>query len=546
MPELKTTIPSVTLVTPSELHPSLSTTPDINIYFSTPMMVSSLSNSALVNKALTLIEDGTDLITQLTFISYTSGNRVLKVVPNSSLVPGSTYHLQIQTRPDCFLSLGGRSLNTTTTYPIKVTNYKYPVPQAVSPGASVVLSTPPIFELFVVSPTLPSGEIGYIQTEISDTGYFNTTGLFQVYQSAIVSGTTNYSFTPVLTYTDNQVYWWRSRLYSQSYSSEWSEIYNFRYVAPYVPPVLDSLQSYVDLSSGIFTVVGAFDNGQANLQAWPDLTFYSTFPIALPIYGPSGTVLDWSGPTGSMTVYQQPVDGQVAYTPTPGFWDFISASGCIFYPTNGISRNTRYQIIFGKGIQSVTLPYTRFEDDFTFSFSGPYTPLYAWPTQLRALFGSYVSDVSEDLLCYHLYRASMEANRYTLLFPWITIDPNTIYSMSPSMMDLQTSNYNMVYSIHMWVIHKAMETLLIMKIYELAPCTDGKFKLGDYSQSLTSSNTLKFLKEMLDDVRRRRAEYELLFSRKGGRPRTPIKASAYPSDITPFGDNGYGIRRSRF
>jgi hypothetical protein len=542
MPELITTIPSILHVSPTSIDPSTSVRPEIQITFSTDMMVSSLNNDTLINRLFNLIETDTDNLITLEYVRYTSSSKTLVVKPTEDLSPGKNYQLSSGTPKDAALSLGGRSLSSSKIFNIAIGSYVYPTPITVLPGNGSVLSSVPTYNVFVAPYSSPSGDIVFLDFQFSDTGYFSANPFLTTLSQPLTGGVLNYLCQPSIAYTTGKTYWWRTRIRSSSATSEWSEVSNFLFdTSPLITPILDNLTSPISDDS-ILSITSAFDSGSSNLSSWPDLTFTSSFPLAYQLSPPTGF---WVGPTGQMHVYGQPVDGQTGYIPVAGSWTFYSATGFAFIPESMMATNIRYVVVFDQSIKSLSPPYYTIGNDLNFKFSGRYIPLYAWPVQMRAMFGNYVSNMSDDLLCYHLYRASLEANRYTRLFPTVSIDPG-IFMNTPTIGNLQLNTYNDVYSIHMFTMYKAMEFILQMGIFETITCADGSTKIGDFSQNMTSSNVLRFMRDTLKDITQKRAEYELLFSRKSGRPRTPIKASSYPSDKMPLADWGYGVRRDSF
>jgi hypothetical protein len=90
-----------------------------------------------------------------------------------------------------------------------------------------------------------------------------------------------------------------------------------------------------------------------------------------------------------------------------GSWA-LSGNNATFTPSGNIAANTRYEVRVSQFM--VNTIGTMLGEDYCWYFTGQYTPFYVSPRALKARFRSESLTLPDDLLNYHIYMASLEAN----------------------------------------------------------------------------------------------------------------------------------------
>lgn len=530
MADLSRNVPIITHVNPSLENPALNTYPEIELHFTTSMIADSLNTDVQVNKVIRFFEEGTDTEIALEYVSYDDTLKVLKVTPVTALTAGSVYTVLIQSLRDGFLSFGGRPLGADRTFKFSVSSWSLPVLSPIYPGNGDTVNLHPSFKVYVPPFSAPTGNVVTLEVVASETSYFTEPLLWE--GSLTASGNTLHSITAFPAFDSNKTYYWKARLKgSLLYSSPWTKIQNYYFGESAV--IFEDSKRHDDDNTRFYITSTGFEDGLANQASWPELTF--TFSKALPTTGSSFDASYF------LATYES-ADGSIPQA-LAGTWSIDDEYTVRFTPSNSIASNVRYRFYI-KGTLKDNEGYSLAENTTEYYFSGKYTPLYALPIQLRSSFGSLVEDVSDDLLCMHLYRASLDANFRARLQPFVSIDPY-IFFTGPVLGELRTAAYESIYAVHMWVITKATISVLNLKLYETIPNADGKLQIGDFSQNMISSSVLKFIGDKIKSLEKQLHEYEAIFSRRAVRPRAPIKASSYPSDVYPIFDMGFRRRGGR-
>lgn len=131
------------------------------------------------------------------------------------------------------------------------------------------------------------------------------------------------------------------------------------------------------------------------------------------------------------------------------------------------------------------------DEPIIYWFTTKLTPLYAYPRQLRtSKIGKLITNIPDDVLYYHLYRASMEVNRITL---------GTTASIADMSKSLASSAItpNIIKQTLLWAMIFIIEELLL----DSAARGIEKKTLGDFSYQYSQdpANTLVQLKRELEN-----------------------------------------------
>jgi hypothetical protein len=526
VPDLTLSVPTILYMEPSLSTDSVDTLPTIMLVFSTDMKPSSVNNSIAVNTGLTLLPDGSDTGITVDFISYS--NRRLRFKPTTSLSPG-IYRVIVEAKANGFVNLTGRPLSTTKSFAFSVGGTPIQLEEIipVSPSNGGVVTSLPTLRIY--APTVPSTGSTVVEFEVSDAPYFTTL----TWNGSITTSGSGYyasNLNPSLFLSD-RTYYWRARLKNSVQAGAWTDVQNF-YFGSELQVFADSRRNIPDPPE--FQLVNYLESDLYDLIAWPSLVFTFTNPVATS--GASG----WTFDSSLLQFTEVDVNGGHSAS-VAGSWTVLSATGIQFLPTDVMPKaNTRYTIkIPDNALYSVSGDALEY---FEVYFTGKYTPLYAVPLQLRAIFGSLVSDVSDDLLAYHLYRASLEANWRNTLLTNVTLDP-LFYPLTPKTAQLEYQTMDDYYTVHLWVMYEAMIQILQLKLYEFVPSADGKLEIADYAETISSANILKFLTDQIKWLRQKQKEYEAFFSRRMAKPRAGLKASRFGMAVEDIFDRGFDGRK---
>lgn len=289
-------------------------------------------------------------------------------------------------------------------------------------------------------------------------------------------------------------------------------------------------QSQWGYSSSFEVNQSGFDDGLSNQGAFPQMIFDFNFNLS-----PSASAY--------ITVSRSHVDGRVDqpstfYEKSVAFTSEISSGRVTITITESANPydNNRYVIRFLEGLPSEDSTYVLTEP-LAYEFTGHYQPYYCNSSSVNADFGDLLRSVPEDLINFHIYKASLDAqanwmSSYRMFFmPLI----GGAFSWLPESI-VRDSNHSISYAIHKWTELEAARRILRMFMMEHARLIGSSRKLGDLSEEW-NADALKLTTSILDDIKHEKIYWEQ-FLNPTPLPRTTTKSSQWLPFLRSFDRSG--------
>jgi hypothetical protein len=168
--------------------------------------------------------------------------------------------------------------------------------------------------------------------------------------------------------------------------------------------------------------------------------------------------------------------------------------------------NNRYDVRVKKGLPSASGETLASDEDFY--FTGAYNPYYCSSSTLYADFGELLNNVPEDLVNFHIYKASLDAQAKWLGSFRIAFGPlvGGVFNLMPEGL-VRESSTSMSYAIHRWTEIEATRRLITMFLMEHSSRVGTSRQLGDYKESWTGE-MLKLITTTLDELAKEKLEWE--------------------------------------
>jgi hypothetical protein len=370
--------------------PQSSVRPSIIFDWSTDMDANQFTVNARLNTNVLLIDDLTNDTISLTSVGYTAATKRVEVKPVTNLQLNRKYRVFVR---DKLVSTDGRKSFNEYHWVFQVASgsaYDAPL-NLLTPGDTTVQAIAPTFSWSpIVFSTAATGAVTY-NFQLS-TNFAFTTLEYNTTTSAS-------AILPVYTYTEDTTYYWRVSAYTTGASSEWTDVNSF-YYGRFVTADPTTRQTLPD--ADVFGVKKlSFKSGLSHQRQYPS-------PIAITFYSTPASDYQNYIQTAKKAVYPRndSVDSYFETTWT-GTWS-LSGLVATFSPDESIATNTRYEI----KIQPEMLNTSGYElgEEYSFWFTGQYTPFYASPRTIRSKFLGAEQQVPEDLINFFIHQASLEAN----------------------------------------------------------------------------------------------------------------------------------------
>lgn len=432
------------------------TRPDIIIDWSVDVDTTQFSTAESRAGLVMLINESTNTIVDTEYVSYDSTRRRLTLRPSSDLPRNTLFSVLIDNR---VLATTGRRSKLQYRWQFTTDVGTLDTTQLLDPADYSVHSTFPTFSWTPAG----TGLINY---------YFQVDDRFDFSSPLYSTTTTATSINPIASYTDNTTYYWRVFGYTATTSGAWSDIRAFFYGTPRAAHASTKQEWYEADEFGIARL--GWVNGASNQSAFPtiSLTFSSI---------PDSNFLT----STYIGVYKKnimPRNDQVSTyleTAVAGSWT-LSGSTLTFTPGEAIENNTRYEVRVSKYLPNTD--GTELGKDYTYYFTGHYSPRYADIPEVRRLFLSAEHNIPDDMINYYLFFASLEANaRYYGNLQGVNYQLLGDALKEPVVRD--TTDLNS-FSVGRWVAAKAVYDLLKAILIEMTRQVDSSRKLGDYEYSL--------------------------------------------------------------
>lgn len=384
-------LPEITYRYPTLQHTS-STEARPSIYFdwSTDMVTTQFSDSAQRAKFFMLIDEATSVVLDTDYVGYTAASRRFEIKPTNNLEPNKTYRVLIKSR---IQSTDGRKSANEYHWVFQTASGSVDEITLLAPGNSTIQNAgPTLFWTAVTFTGSASADTVNYLVQLSDRFDFGTTDFTTT--TTATSALPNY----IDFIQEDTTYYWRVLPHTISATGNWSDVWSFYYG---LPTVVDpaARQRYPDADNFAVSRLG-FKTGASNLTAFPTISVTFT-----------------SAPTSAFASYVQMLQKDVlprnddadSYLEesVPGGWD-LSGNTLTFTPSGTIATNKRYEVRIDPYL--VNTSNIELAEEYSFWFTGRYTPLYVAPRVIRARFLGAEQKVPDDLINFYIYLASLEAN----------------------------------------------------------------------------------------------------------------------------------------
>lgn len=441
-------------------------------------------------------------------LSGTCSKKRTTFTPLSPLSPDSEYRLLLEAGTK---SITGRGLRTSVEGRFVVESTFVSAPVLVSPPDGSSYAGIPTLSWNAVSAVGATG-ISYL-VEVDDSPSFLSPNW--------TTTTSGLTVAPALTDVDNKTWFWKVTAIVSTSGGVSSGAVSFPrafYITDKHRPSVTT-QSQFAYSDEFQVVESAFESGLSNQGDFPSLVFDFSYNITL-------SASDY------IQIVRTHADGRVDqplsfYEKIVSFTATVSGNRLTIVVTESAKPydNYRYEVRILKGLTdedgTVSLDST-----LVYSFSGHYLPYYCNPASLHADFGDLLSKVPEDLINFHIYKSSLDAQAQWMSSFRMYFMPliGGIFSWLPES-TVRDSRPSISYAIHRWVELDATRKLLKMFMMEHAQLIGSSRKLGDLSEEW-NADSLKLTTSILDDLKHEKIYWEQ-FLNPTPLPRTTTKSSLW-------------------
>jgi hypothetical protein len=494
--DLATYVPAIRQFAPTQADQNVPSSPQISARFSTDINQALVDTDDSLNQYVILLEEVSGVRYPVSYLSY--DQQTLTFVPQSPLRAGYRYMVTILgTIP----SPAGRTMGRDRSWVFQVSTANLSPVVLVSPSDMVSVAQTPTFEWEPAAGTAPTGtSVLLYNVEVDVTPEFASVGAYG--WSTQTSGTTA---TPSAPLASGTTFWWRvtAGYVPVTGDTAWGPVsdYNSFYLGTFVVP--DRGSRVILPPQGFDLCHSSIANGSTNLQAWPPLVFDFT-----------GQIDPTSVTSGSVFLIRRQVDDEPQTYPTPvNISCTVNGNTLTVVPTDQLFNNGRYTIYI-EGLKSLAGDWSR---DIKFYFTSWYFPLYVGVATVRSQFGRYLESYSDDFINFHIFRVSLDVNRY-----WIRAFNPGVLGGPPEQM-VRGQMFTLTWAMERWT--EIESCYRILKQVYLDRLTDaGRMqKLGDYAQQ-TESRLLDSLQTELKRLQQEANLWVAEFSRKRARVRTGRKS----------------------
>ena len=355
--------------------------PAILLDWSIDIDVTQFTNPVTLPNFVILQQEDTNANIPLVYTDYIPGLKRLVLTPNIDLPRGTQFRVIVNRLiKDSF----GRKSDQQYLFQFLTDTAAIFQPTGLEPQNFVVATTFPTFTWnetatgmnyeFVLS-TDPSLNDPVIDTTVPTTSY-----------------------TPFGTFNFQTTYYWKVRAYSTTATGAWSDTNTFFYGTVELGDPSSSI-FYGDIQT--FELVDTlFEDKSSLLATWPDsITLVFSTP-------PASNFSNYIKFTKIAQIPRNDVSASYAYANVAGSW-VQNGNNLTFTPTEGMTINTRYDIIVDEDLLGVNGIPLRTEQRFY--FSSRYDPFYVHPRVIRMNLGAAEQHIPDDMLNMMIYNASLDA-----------------------------------------------------------------------------------------------------------------------------------------
>lgn len=493
--------PQVVAFSPTTVSTGVGTLPNIVIDFSVPMDETQFTDLSSV-LTLTRISNGSTI--GLTLVEYDTDSFTLTVTPSANLVVGENYQVRVSS---LIKSSSDRTMESDMVWYFTPDTPEVVPPELVYPEDQSSYETIPA----LIWSTVASADSYLYQVGISRL--FNTESLIVgTSETSATSATLNPSL-----FTTEREYYWRVCSVTSTASGDWSDFRTFYYGVITASDIHSSLS---DPYSSVFRVtsVRPTSGTRSNLTTWPTIRItFSSAPATATVT--SSTVwIEYEPVDDNPAIDSGTLDGELS----------ISGSSVTFTPSGDIQQNTKYTI-YVSGVEDANSVLVQ---DYEYSFTGSYYPLYARAGILRNEYGSLLNVYTDDFLNYHLFRASIMCNKAA-----------SGYSYDADYEDFITQPTTVTHNMIKYTVLYGAYSILQIRYFELLESADLRRQLGDFTIE-QKATALAEIEKALREIKKELTLLELSLSSDVAKPTPGVRSSSW--NPTTAVDSSITLVRNRF
>lgn len=472
-----TYFPTIISFTPTLATTGVTTTPSLVARFNLDLDSDQINNH--LNDHVLLVPETGGATIPLVLSSY--NNFTLSLTPSGALTPNETYQI---TFLRTIKSSTGRSMTNNRSFVFLVDSYDIEQVTLLEPADSTAVAVPS-FSWEVVT----AGEAVEYTLELDVNTSFTTV--------ATKGWTTTTSGTAVELGVELPLrapYFWRVRAESVTGSTvgPWSDARSFFY-GSFLTSTVDTRQVYTTTEVAQL-LYDPLPDPPSHLATWPDLTFQFSKDLATGSVTASTVTFTSRSVDGFPTALESPVAHTLTVT-----HDTITITPELAKPL----ENTRYTVNFLRGITDID---GRALTPASYTLTATYRPHYVGIDVIHSGFGSLLVDLPDDVIHFHIFRNSLEVNRYFLYYDQRFAGGPTQQTVRNFIMPVALATYPM----EKWVEYETVGQLLTLKMRDVLQNAGKMQRLADYTEQ-TSAEIIKAYRTAIDDAfreaRARKAEW---------------------------------------
>ena len=483
-----TYFPTIISFTPTLATSGVTTTPSLVARFNLELDQDQILNH--LNDHVLLIPETGGATIPLVLSSYT--NSTLSLAPSGALTPNETYQI---TFLRTLRSATGRGMQNNRSFVFLVDTYDIGQVVLSEPADSTAVAVP----TFSWN-TLTAGEAIEYRLELDVNTSFTTVATKG--WSTVTSGTAVELGVELPLRTP---YFWRVRAESVSGDAvgPWSEARSFFY-GSFLTSTVDTRQVYTT-SEIAQLLYDPLPDPPSHLAEWPQLSFQFSKDLTTGTITSSTVKFTARSVDGYPNALEIPVDHT------------LSVSGGTITLVPELSRpleNTRYTISFLRGITDIE---GRALEPQTYTLTGTYRPHYVGIDVIHSGFGTLLLDVPDDVIHFHIFRNSLEVNRYFLYYDQRFAGGPTQQTVRQFVMPASTGTYPM----EKYVEHQTVGQLLTLKMRDVLQNAGKMQRLADYTEQ-TSAELIKAYRTAIEDAFREAMARKAEWARHWAKPESGL------------------------
>lgn len=476
--------PEILEFSPTVSDQSVGVSPHIVTLWNTDIDDTQFSDAQRLSDLVNLYAEPYNVPVGMAFVSYL--DRTLTLEPAASLVPGTVYRITFE-EGIRGVAPANRAMRVSKSWHFRVADQLISNISLLSPADSTAYAVVPTLSWTsaVVSGGLGAGTLFYsVLIDRSPT-------FASLQQEGWSTLTTETSALSDMALEPGHTYYWRVQPIltgngTGAASGAVSSVFAF-YLGTELQPSPSTRQTYVPLDD-FFVEHCSFDRVPRD-DPFPQTRFplcnlaaYPTIQLTFSTPPDPATASNFIQNAKMHQVGRIDTTATMSEEGLSGTWGF-SGNIATFAPGEGLKPVYKY--IFRLDPLMLSLGGKELGESYEFVFTSQYHPLYTNVNSIRSEFGELLMNMEDDLICQHIYRASLDAvgkwvrGRQTL--PYIIFDP--MITVPQPMTDTMIFDNNTPFGYYMarWTLLRASRSLLILILREAADRVGTSRKAGDFT-----------------------------------------------------------------